>query len=87
MKISNLENCFKEASQQGRKYVGVAVWMYGFPKEEVIINESKNFDKKLEYYKHAYNEDLTLKNAPDKIKIVGFTYGDSFEDIEMDLIG
>ena len=60
--------------------------MEGFPKSEIIINDNENFDKKLSYYKNSYNQDLTLKTFSG-IKIVGFTYGDSFETIEKDLIG
>ena len=85
MKIENLEKCFYEASRQDKKYVGVKIQMQGFSKPEIIINENENFDSKLDYYKKAYNEDLTLKTF-NGIKIVGFTYGDSFKDIEKDLI-
>lgn len=87
LNINNLENCFNKAWDEGIKYVAVKVWMYGFAKEEVIINSYKNFGDKLNYYKNAYNEDLTLKNAPDKVKIVGFTYGNSFKQIKKDLLG
>lgn len=87
LNITNLEKCFYEASHQDKKYVGVKVEMFGFKDDEIIINPNINFDKKFEYYKNAYNEDLTLKNAPDKIRLTGFTYGDSFEDIENDLKG
>ena len=86
MKFENLEKCFREASKQCKKYVGVKIKMQGFPKPEIIINENDNFDSKLDYYKKAYNEDLTLKTF-NGIKIIGFTYGDSFKDIEEDLIG
>ena len=86
MKIENLEKCFYEASRQDKKYVGVKIQMQGFPKAEIIINENENFDSKFDYYKKAYNEDLTLKTF-NGIRIVGFTYGDSFKDIEEDLIG
>ena len=85
MNIKNLEKCFYQASMQGSKYVGVKIEMQGFPKAEIIINENENFDSKFAYYKKAYNEDLTLKTF-NGIKIVGFTYGDSFADIEKDLI-
>ena len=86
MKIENLEKCFYEASKQDKKYVGVKIQMQGFSKPEIIINENENFDSKFDYYKKAYNEDLTLKTF-NGIRIVGFTYGDSFKDIEEDLIG
>ena len=85
MKIENLEKCFYGASKQNKKYVGVKIQMQGFSKPEIIINENENFNSKLDYYKKAYNEDLTLKTF-NGIKIVGFTYGDSFKDIEEDLI-
>jgi hypothetical protein len=51
----------------------------------MINNENGNFDSKLAYYKKAYNEDLTLK-AFNGIKIIGFTFGDNFKEIEEDLI-
>ncbi|AGK97423.1 hypothetical protein [Clostridium pasteurianum] len=83
--INNLEKCFYEASQQDKKYVGVKIQMQGFPKPEIIINENENFDSKFAYYKKAYNDDLTLKTF-NGIKITGFTSGDSFEEIEKDLV-
>lgn len=86
LNIDNLEKCFYEASHKDKKYVGVKIEMYGFKKPEIIINPNINFDKKFDYYRYAYNKDLTLRNAPDKIKIVGFTYGNSFEEIEKDLL-
>lgn len=84
--INNLEKCFYEASQQDKKYVGVKIQMEGFPKAEIIINENANFDSKFKYYKRAYNEDLTLRSF-NGIKIIGFNHGDTFEQIEKDLIG
>lgn len=84
--INNLEKCFYEASHKDKKYVGVKIQMAGFKKSEIIINENANFDKKFDYYKKAYNENLTLKTF-DGIKIIGFTYSDTFEEIEKDLLG
>lgn len=84
--INNLEKCFMEADKQNQKYIGVKIQMQGFPKAEIIINEKANFDSKLTYYKKAYNDDLTLKTF-NGIKIVGFTYGNTFEEIEKDLLG
>jgi hypothetical protein len=43
------------------------------PSPEKIINPKENFAAKLEYYAKAYNEDLTLKNAP-HIKIVNYGF-------------
>lgn len=86
MSIKDLETCFYEASIQGYKYVGVKIEMEGFQKAEIIINENANFEKKFEYYKKAYNDDLTLKTF-NGINIIGFTYGDSFEEMEKDLLG
>lgn len=38
---------------------------------EIIINPKENFEAKIEYYKNAYHEDLTLKANPN-IKIVRY---------------
>lgn len=84
--MENLEKCFYQASVQNKKFVGIKVHMAGFPKPEVIINENANFDLKFDYYKKSYNDDLTLKSY-DGIKIIGFTYGDSFNEITGDLFG
>lgn len=84
MKINNLINCFEGAKKGKARYVGVKIVMPKCPSPEVIINEYPNFDSKLEYYKNAYSEDLSLKACED-IKIIGFTYGNSFAQIQKDL--
>lgn len=86
MKLDNLITCFKTAIKNNAKYVGVKVAICGFEENEIIINPRANFEKKLKYYINSYNDDLTLKSAPDKVEIVGFTYGNSLEDIGADLI-
>jgi len=83
--IENLEKCFYDASQLDKKYVGVLIEMPGFHKPEIIINPNENFDKKFAYYKSAYDEKLNHKQAPG-IKIIGFTYGDTFSELEHGLI-
>jgi len=83
--MKNLELCFESAKEQGYLYVGIKIKMEGFEEAEVIINPIANFDKKLEYYKNAYNNDLTLKSF-NGIKIIGFSYGDTYDEIEMDLV-
>lgn len=85
LKMKHLINCFEAAKQQKSKYVAVKIYMEGFEKPEIIINSIENFDKKLEYYKNAYDEDLRLKAVP-TIKIVAFTFENDFERIEKDLM-
>lgn len=86
LKMKNLKKCFKRSKSQGCKIRRCKIKMEGFPKEEIIINDNENFDRKLQYYEYSYDKNLTLKTF-DGIKIVGFTYGDNFEEIEKDLIG
>ena len=83
--IEKLKECFETAKQNGKKYVGVKIEMQGFEKPEVIINQSENFDTKLAYYIKAYNDDLTLKTF-NGIKIIGFCHGNSFSDIQSNLL-
>jgi len=83
--ISNLERCFFKASQQNKRFVGVLIEMPGFKKPEVIINPNDNFDNKFAYYREAYDENLNHKHAKG-IRIIGFTYGDSFGELERDMI-
>ncbi|GKU81216.1 hypothetical protein [Niallia sp. NCCP-28] len=81
---TNLENCFEQAKLLGVPYVAVKIEMAGFPEPEIIINKRENIDSKLAYYKKTYDGDLTHKFAPG-IKIVSFTFGDDFGDIQEDL--
>ena len=82
--ITNLENCFRSAIDSGYNYVAVRIQIEGFPTDEIIINPLANAEDKLAYYKNAYNENLTHKQVGANIRIVGFTFGDTFEDIEDD---
>ena len=86
MTLTNLEKCFNEAKTNGKRYVGVRINMDKFPTDEIIINEYPNFDKKLDYYKGAYTEELVLKTY-NGIKIVDFASGDTFKEIEDLLFG
>lgn len=82
--IKNLEYCFNKALKYNANYFGIKVQLEEKSYSEVIINERRNFEFKWDYYTKAYNEDLTHKHN-EKIKIIGFTYGNTFEDIEKDL--
>ena len=84
--MENLERCFMKAIADKTPYIGVEVRMQNFPSDEIIINDYENLSKKLEYYKKAYNDNLTLK-AFSGIRIVGFGSGNSFEEIEFALRG
>ena len=85
MTIEDLKTCFLLATEVEASFVAVKIKMDDFPKEEIIINPIENAEKKLEYYLSAYNKDLTLKSC-NKIKIIAFTYGDDFEEIQADLM-
>lgn len=82
----NLARCFNAASANKAKYVGVAIQVDDAKSPEVIINEACNFATKLQYYKDAYDDDLTLIHC-NTISIVGFTYGNTFQEIEAHLFG
>lgn len=86
MKLTNLNNCFESAITVGAKFIGVSVSIPEQTAVEVIINERGSFKSKQDYYNHAYNDDLNHKHAAG-IKIVGFTYGNTFEEIQTDLVG
>lgn len=78
--MAHLIACFQLAKASRSRYVAVRIAMEGYPEEEVIINKYANFDKKLEYYKNAYNDDLTLK-ANNNIRITGFIYAETYDEI------
>lgn len=85
MTLQDLNNCFQDAISVGARYIGVKINMQGFDRPETIINPTENFETKLAYYQKAYNDDLTLKSF-NGIKIVGFTYGETFDDLEQELM-
>lgn len=80
--VDNLKRYFKKAREDNAKYFAVAIKFSAVEKVEIIINPRENWDNKEEYYATVYDEDLRLKGCPDKIKIVGFAYGNSFKEIE-----
>ncbi|MFL1672651.1 hypothetical protein [Paenibacillus dendritiformis] len=78
-------DCFNHAKELGVKFIGVKIQMDGFPKDEVIINECENIDDKVAYYKKTYDNDLNHRFAQG-IKITGFGFGDTFMDIQHQLL-
>lgn len=79
--LTDLENVFNRAIELEEHYIGIRIETQGSNKPEIIINPTENFEAKLEYYKKAYNEDLTLKSF-NGIKITGFMYGVDFAEIQ-----
>ena len=79
----NLEQCFENAVNTNALFIGVKIETRGSIEPEVIINGRGNFNTKLEYYRNNYDENLVLKSY-DGIAIVGLTFGDSYDDIEVD---
>lgn len=84
LKMEHLINNFNAAWENDASFVGVLIFIPGQASHEVIINSAPSFAKKLAYYKEKYDDNLNMKNGSG-IKIVGFTYGDSFSEIEKDL--
>lgn len=81
LKIDNLKLAVNGAVTNNAKYFGVRVYNEANGQSEIIINTVNNMvNGKLDYYLGAYNEYLQLKHN-NHIKIVGFTYANSFEDI------
>lgn len=71
-KISDLEFIIRQALK-AKTNVGVFIEMPGFELPEIIINPAENLEKKLEYYKNTYDEDLKHKYA-EGVKIIGYTF-------------
>lgn len=82
--MGHLEDCFQDAKIDDATWIAVAIKTRGSESSELIINPSVNFDSKLDYYKKAYADNLVLKTY-DGIQIVGFTYGDTLEEIEEEI--
>ncbi len=71
-KMSDLEFIINQAKNL-KVNLGLFIEMSGFEKPEVIVNPPENLDKKLEYYKVTYNENLEHKNAKG-IRIIGYMF-------------
>ena len=89
MNKSELKAIFINAKATGAKYIGVSIQTEGSNQPEIIINPNANFDAKFDYYMEAYDDDLILIAAKGKkdIRITAAGQGNSFEDIECQLIG
>lgn len=88
MNKSALKALFINAKVEGARYIGVKIATEGSSEPEIIINPERNFDSKFEYYMSAYDDDLILISAKGKkeIRITGIAQGNTFEDIEYQLM-
>lgn len=88
MNKSELKALFINAKVEGARYIGVKIATEGNSEPEIIINPEKNFDSKFDYYMSAYDDDLILISAKGKkeIRITGVAQGNTFEDIEYQLM-
>lgn len=82
----NLLNAEHGCLEFGCKYFAVAVRLPDLEKPEIIINPKDNLPEKIKYYLKNYDDELKLIHNP-AIQIVGITFGNSFEEIEEDLLG
>lgn len=71
-KMSELEFVVKTAIQT-KQPLGLLVEMPGFESPEMIVNPIENLEKKLEYWKKVYDDNLEHKNAKG-IKIIAYTF-------------
>lgn len=85
LSLDHLTNNIKSAIESDAKYIGVLVSLPNCTKPEIIINSRENFIQKLNYYKAAYDNSLSMKNGSG-VKIVGFSLGNSFTELENDLM-
>lgn len=75
-----LINIFKEAREYERTYIGVVFELPDHPGRELIINHSRNFDVKEEYYINNYDDEL-CNNRNTEVKIVNIFSFNRMEDI------
>ena len=71
-KMSELEFVIKTAIKT-KQSLDLLIKMPGFESPEMIVNPAENLEKKLEYYKNTYGEDLEHKHAKG-IKIIAYTF-------------
>lgn len=70
--MEELEKVIKKAVELDEP-LGLFIQMPGFEKPELITNPVVNLEKKLQYYKDTYNDNLEHKHAKG-IKIVAWVY-------------
>jgi len=79
--LENLKRTFYRAIELKQKFIAIRMNIGDLPLDEMIINPIENVDAKLNYYQKTFDENLYHKNV-EGIRIAGFTYGNSYKDIE-----
>lgn len=85
MNKSELKAAFINAKATDAKYIGVSIQSGNNGQPEILINPRENFDVRFENYMQIFDDDLVLKRMKN-IRITAAGYGNSFEDIESQLI-
>lgn len=81
-----LKEVFSYGIKENKKYIGVLIFMEGFEKPEIIVNERENFESKLNYYIETYDDELIHKFSRG-IKIIGAGTGSDFKRLEKSILG
>ncbi|WP_304576716.1 hypothetical protein [Romboutsia ilealis] len=76
---------FSEARENEKKFIGVVFELPDHPGRELIINSTKNFDMKEEYYRNNYDDELcNTRNS--EVKIINFFAFNRMEELsQLDL--
>lgn len=83
--MTQLENCFSTAKNLNYRYVAIQIDILGYDRPETLISPIQNFNRTLQYFKEAYDDNLILKESEGNIRIVNFVMADTYETIEDEL--
>ncbi len=83
--LENLKTALEVAKRTDAQFFGIKVELPDMIQPEIIINSIENVEIKQKYFVENYSDSLELIRNP-SVRIIGFTYGDSFSDIQRDLL-
>lgn len=73
MKKETFLQYVNDGLQRNKSFMVVKIETQGNPGAEIIINPAINFDQKIRYYDHAYNDNMELIKAKESGKIIRVT--------------
>lgn len=85
MNKSELKAVFINATAVGAKYIGIKRERTALTEPEITIIQKGDFGERYDYYMKAYDDELMIKGK-DGIRITGVAQGNTFEDIEYQLM-